>query len=227
MAKRPLPGATKTRLVPPLTEMQAADLYACFLRDTLELTRAVPGAKPVIAYAPNTTESAAYFEEAASEFERVPQKGGTLGARLDSVLSYHLAVGHDQVVAINSDSPTLPAVYLREAFQRLEDPATDVVLGPCDDGGYYLIGWKQRHARLVREVRMSTARVLDDTLSLASEEQLSVALLPSWYDVDDAYDLLRLQRDLARSIAGATHTRAYLHRTGLLRTMAKLGKNEA
>lgn len=210
MAKRPYPGQTKTRMIPALTAQEAADLYACFLQDILALARSVPGVTPFIAYAPadNTTKS--YFQELAPDFGLVPQLGADLGARLDGVLTYCLHNGYAQVVAMNSDSPTLPPAYLAQAFTRLDDPAVDVTLGPCEDGGYYLIGWKQAQPRLVRDVQMSTNHVLQDTLALAQADNLRVALLPSWYDVDELAELRRLQAELRQKPDAAQHTRQFL-----------------
>jgi hypothetical protein len=116
---------------------------------------------------------------------------------------------------MNSDSPTLPPDYLAQAFQRLDDDETDVVLGPCDDGGYYLIGWKRFHPRLVCEVQMSTAQVLQDTLALAAEEDLHVHLLPAWYDVDTPRDLQRVTAELSRPGRRARHTRRFLQSAGI------------
>ncbi len=110
---------------------------------------------------------------------------------------------------MNSDGPTLPASWLADAFSMLDGDA-DVVLGPSDDGGYYLIGMKRPVPRLLREVRMSTPRVLHDTLALAEEEGLRVSLLPTWYDVDDLSSLLRLRAELAERPDAAPHTRAFL-----------------
>jgi hypothetical protein len=111
---------------------------------------------------------------------------------------------------MNSDGPNLPAAFLARAFEALAGGA-DVVLGPCEDGGYYLIGLSRPAPRLLREVRMSTPHVLADTLELADEEGLEVALLPAWYDVDDAGSLARLAADLAGAPPElARHTRAML-----------------
>ena len=111
---------------------------------------------------------------------------------------------------MNSDSPTLPLTYLARAFEALADGA-DVTLGPSADGGYYLIGVKQPTPRLLREVRMSTPTVLADTLALAAEEGLRVELLPAWYDVDEAADLVRLAGELAAAPPEvAPRTRAFL-----------------
>jgi rSAM/selenodomain-associated transferase 1 len=208
MAKKPGPGQTKSRLTPPLSAEAAAGLYACFLRDALDLAQSVPGVTPVIAYAPPEEES--FFEEFAPKFPRIPQCGETLGERLNDVLTQCLQRGFAPVAAMNSDSPTLPAAYLALAFEKLAAADTDVVLGPCEDGGYYLIGWKRPHPRLVRNVQMSTERVLKDTLAIADAEDVHVTLLPAWYDIDDAGDFLRMQSDLASPSPFGRHTRAYL-----------------
>ncbi len=114
---------------------------------------------------------------------------------------------------MSSDSPTLPAAYVAKAFDILARDEADVVLGPCDDGGYYLIGLAQPQPRLLREVPMSTPHVLRDTLALAATAGLRAVLLPPWYDIDVADDLRRLAAELAASPPeGAHHTRAFLDR---------------
>jgi rSAM/selenodomain-associated transferase 1 len=208
MAKRPTPGRTKTRLVPPLSRQQAATLYECFLRDTIDLVRQVPNVRPVVAHLPRGEQ--AYFSKLAPDFEYYQQEGPDLGARLDNGLTHHLGLGYRRVAAVNSDGPTLPLIYLIAAFEELGKEA-DVVLGPTDDGGYYLIGLKCPAPRLLREVRMSTPQVTTDTLALAAEERLEVALLPTWYDVDDAQSLARLKAELATAPPQiAPHTQAFL-----------------
>ena len=208
MAKAPEPGATKTRLVPALTHGQAAELYECFLRDTLDLVRSLPDVSPLVAVWP--ADAAEYFQQVAPDFEQVEQRGESLAERLDHVLTTCLAAGFSSVVAINSDSPTLPRSRVTAAFERLDLPGVDIVLGPADDGGYYLIGWRRPHSHLVLDVTMSTPQVLDDTLRLAAESDLSVALLDPWYDVDEAADLVRLCEDLQAGSRFGRHTSAFL-----------------
>lgn len=208
VAKRPAPGRTKTRLTPPLQPEQAAALYECFLRDTVELMRQVPGVQPAIAYLP--VEERAYFAALAPDFELIQQEGNHLGERLDNALNHYLGRGYTRAAIMNSDGPNLPVAFLTGAFQALDDGA-DVVLGPSDDGGYYLIGLRRPAPRLLREVRMSTPEVLADTLRLAARENLRVALLPAWYDVDDSGSLERLRTELAEAPDGvARHTKALL-----------------
>ena len=208
VAKRPTAGQTKTRLCPPLSSEAAAALYECFLQDTLEIMRAVPGVARAIVYLPET--AADYFYTLAPDMLLTPQRGADLGERLDHLLTAALQAGAQQAVVMDSDSPTLPTAYVAEAFARLDGP-DDVVLGPCDDGGYYLIGLKRPQPRLLREVQMSTPFVVRDTLALAAELGLRVALLPTWYDVDTAAELARLRAELTHSAEQtARHTRAFL-----------------
>lgn len=208
VAKRPAPGRTKTRLTPPLSPEQAAALYECFLCDTLDLVRRLPEVAPAIAFLP--AEERAYFEALAPDFELVLQEGANLGERLDNALTRLLVAGYQRVAIMNSDGPTLPQACLTGAFEALSGRA-DVVLGPCDDGGYYLIGLKRPAPRLLREVRMSTPNVLSDTLAIAAEEGLRVEMLPTWYDVDDAESLEQLKAELTGAPAHvAPYTQAFL-----------------
>ena len=208
VAKQPAPGQTKTRLCPPLKPKQAAELYDCFLRDTLAAIRGVPGVQRVIGFLPEDAE--AYFQQLAPDMGLVCQRGASLGERLDNLLTGALANGSRSAVVMDSDSPTLPAAYISQAFQLLK--AADVVLGPTRDGGYYLIGLKQPQPHLLRRVQMSTPRVLEDTLALAKASGLVVSLLPAWYDVDTIADLHHLAGEIAGPDANgsAPATRAWL-----------------
>jgi len=194
VAKEPSAGKTKTRLCPPLSAADAVALYTAFLLDTLELMGQVRGVTPVIAHTP--PQAGAYFRRIApAGFELVAQHGQDLGERLDNVLRHFLERGYGQAVVMNSDGPTLPQAILQSAFVALDDPHTDVVLGPSEDGGYYLIGLKKPCAALFR-VAMSTATVREETLELARQQGLRVACLAPWYDVDTPEDLQRLAAEL-------------------------------
>ncbi len=208
VAKRPVAGQTKTRLCPPLTGEAAAALYACFLHDTLDVMRQVPDVGRGIVYLPEAAGD--YFSALAPDMQLSLQQGTDLGERLDHLLTAALEAGACQAVVMDSDSPTLPADYLVQAFDALSGP-NDVVLGPCEDGGYYLIGLKRPRPRLLRDVQMSTPYVVRDTLALAEQLDLQVALLPSWYDVDTVAELDRLRAELRDAPTHtARHTRAFL-----------------
>jgi rSAM/selenodomain-associated transferase 1 len=206
VAKRPAPGKTKTRLSPPLSAELASALYECFLFDTLDQMRQVSDAQHVIAY----LDECDYFQRLAPDFELIPQEGHDLGERLDNALTFYLSLGYERVVIMDSDSPTLPASYLSRAFQILASDV-DVVLGPCDDGGYYLIGIKRPAPRLLREVHMSTPSVAAETIALAKEEGLSLVTLPTWYDIDDLVSLARLINEMENlDSANMSHTRRFI-----------------
>jgi rSAM/selenodomain-associated transferase 1 len=223
MAKEPAVGQTKTRLCPPLTCAEAAALYEAMLRDTIELVAGpsaslragLEGVRLAIAVTP---------PGAADSFRRIsppdaillPVAGADIGDCLNQVLGRLLADGHSRAIALNSDGPTLPVATLCQAIAWLN--GADVVLGPSEDGGYYLIGLTQPRPELFRGIEWSSERVTAQTLARAEAMGLRVALLPPWYDVDTAADLDRLRAELATLPAEALpHTRRFFNRTGALR----------
>lgn len=209
VAKEPSPGLTKTRLSPPFTPEGAAEFYRCMMLDTLALMARVRAADHTVAHTP--ASACTYFESIAPDgFRLVPQQGADLGQRLANALSYHLDLGYQRAVVMNSDGPTLPLVYLEEAFWGLD--SADVTLGPGHDGGYYLIGLKQLHHELFRNIAWSTDQVVPKTLAICRRLGLGVHMLPEWYDVDVEADLERLQQELAREPGLAAHTAAFLAR---------------
>ncbi|HEX8143003.1 MAG TPA: TIGR04282 family arsenosugar biosynthesis glycosyltransferase [Pyrinomonadaceae bacterium] len=223
MTKAPRAGAVKTRLVPPLTHSEAAALSICFLRDTasnIAGVASVEAAEGIAVYTPSGAERA--FDNLLSEgFSLVVQRGESFGERLYHAAEDLLALGYESLCLIDSDSPTLPRSVLVEAVRALARPGDRVVLGPSDDGGYYLIGLKRAHRRLFEEITWSTDRVLDETVERAAEIGLEVSMLPSWYDVDDGASLARLCGELfpedtvdaaRKGLAGyeAAHTRRFL-----------------
>jgi len=193
MAKRPEAGRTKTRLSPPLTPDEAVGLYEALLRDTIRLVSSLDHVQLAIAVTP---------PDAADEFRRftppnahiLPVEGPNIGECLSQVLSRLLDRGYRAAFAINSDGPSLPRAYLQEAMRRIWD--VDVILGPSEDGGYYLIGLKESYPSLFQGVAWSTDRVAAQTLERAAALGLRVERLPPWYDVDTAADLERLQSEL-------------------------------
>lgn len=209
MAKAPWPGQVKTRLCPPLSFEAAAQLYRAFLLDKIGQVGALQ-VVPVISYAP--AEAKATFEDLApSHFSLIPQQGRDLGARLLSTFEQVFSLGCERALAIDSDTPTLPTAYLERALDLLADTRIDMVLGPSEDGGYYLIGLRQPHRELFEEISWSTSHVFSQTLQRSQEQQLRVACLEPWYDVDTPDDLKRLRLSLEQSGAGqAQHTKQFL-----------------
>jgi rSAM/selenodomain-associated transferase 1 len=160
-----------------------------------------------LAYTPPGARS--FFENLAPDgFGLVPQRGTDLGERLANGLAHHFELGYRRVVIMNSDGPTLPLAHLEEAFTGLE--RADITLGPSHDGGYYLIGMKALHAALFQGIAWSTERVIPQTMVICRGLGLTVHELPEWYDVDVEADLNRLSRDVARDLASAPRTQAFL-----------------
>jgi rSAM/selenodomain-associated transferase 1 len=194
MTKAPQAGRVKTRLTPPLLPEEAAALNTCFLRDTataIERTVKENSAQGIAVYTPVGAE-AAYAGILPESFRLVPQRGDAFGERLAAATEDLFRIGFDSLCLIDSDSPTLPEAAFAQAVQLLARAEDSIVLGPSDDGGYYLIGLKKLHRRVFEGIDWSTDRVLEQTIEAARERDLSVHLLPTWYDVDDRTTLSRL-----------------------------------
>lgn len=220
MAKVPQAGAVKTRLCPPLEPQEAARLYDAFLRDKITQVRQLHGAQPTIAYTPD--DSADFFTTLAPDFVCIPQRGADLGERLINAFAACLATGCAGALAIDSDTPTLPAAFLQQAIADVTNPDIDLVLGPSDDGGYYLIGLRTVYPELFVQMPWSTAAVREETLQRAAALGLKVALLPTWFDIDTYEDLQRLQAMLVHTEGDAPrHTRQFFRERGSCRTSQK------
>src|SRR5882724_1485110 len=223
MAKVPFAGPVKTRLTPPLSPDEAATLSTCFLRDmtTNVLGMNADGTECVVLYTPSNAE--AFLHDLLPDgFKLMAQRGETLGERLINAVAELLSIGFESVCLINSDSPTLPGEILDTAASLLAQDGDRVVLGPSEDGGYYLIGLRHPHHQLFERIAWSTGNVFAHTIERAAEINLPVELLPTWYDVDDAATLHLLCDELSlfsdgrdgqanfRGGSEAPHTRKYL-----------------
>ena len=230
MTKAPQAGRVKTRLVPPLTPEEAAELNKCFLRDTataisvccsggLRPPNAAPGDHRmplqccgVAVYTPAGAESA-YTDILPADFSLLPQRGDKFGQRLYFAVGDLFNCGFASVSLIDSDSPTVPAENFAKAIDLLSASEDRVVLGPSDDGGYYLIGVKKPHRHLFEQIDWSTDRVLNQTMQRAADIGIEVKLLPVGYDVDDSAGLRRLCDELLGGTTGAgvaPNTRKFL-----------------
>ena len=194
MTKAPRAGRVKTRLTPPLTADEAAALNVCFLRDTsaaLARTAAHGKAQGVGVYTPAGEEDA-FADILPSDFALVLQRGEAFGDRLIAAAEDLFALGYASICLINSDSPTVPTSAYAQAVEWLAAPDERIVLGPSEDGGYYLIGLNRMRRRLFEEITWSTEKVFAQTLERAQEVGVEVKLLPTGFDVDDRSTLRRL-----------------------------------
>lgn len=187
-AKEPASGRVKTRLCPPLSPQAAARLYGQFLEDVLGEMTKLPQISVALAYTPDTARP--FFQSLVHpNTHLVAQAGEDLGERLRQAFGWGLAQGAEAVLIRNSDSPDLPASLVLEAKEVLDCGRAQVVLGPCPDGGYYLVGLKTPHPQLFQGINWSSPMVLADTLAQAGRLGLAVHLLPSWLDIDTVADL--------------------------------------
>ncbi len=199
-ARAPKLGEVKTRLAQSIGDERALALYEAFLDDTCGLPPGL-GARRVLAVAGDVDHPRVAHLAKSQGLAVEPQGEGDLGERMARAVAAHVARG--PVVLIGSDAPTLPRAHLHQALDELM--AHDVVVGPSDDGGYYLIGARVNAPELFADVRWSTGDVLATTLARLAGR--SHALLPPWHDVDSADDLSRLERELSSlppSVAPAT-----------------------
>ena len=198
-AKAPIASRVKTRLQPPLTPQQAADLHRAFVLDVWESLNNIPKL-PLYLYRDEAWPSG---DEPAPRENCGIQQGSDLGERMLHCFEELQARGHDRVVIVGSDSPTLPIAYLEKGLERLRD--TDAVLGPSEDGGYYAVGCRKAVARMFAGVPWSTASTRAETERAFEREGLRCETLPDWYDIDTETDLRRLsvERNLPR------HTKAW------------------
>ena len=220
MTKAPEAGRVKTRLIPPLTPEEAAELNECFLRDTAAVISRTCSGDPrpptvaniksdsgahraplqccgIAVYTPAGAEST-YTDILPADFSLLPQRGDKFGERLYFAVKDLFKCGFEVVCLIDSDSPSVPAESFSKAVELLSTSEDRVVLGPSDDGGYYLIGVKKPHRHLFEQIDWSTERVLNQTIQRATEIELEVKLLPIGYDVDDGTSLRRLCKELLR-----------------------------
>jgi uncharacterized protein len=206
MAKAARPGAVKTRLAASLPVDAVTALYRCLLEDTMALARSLNGVATAIMSPAVDVEDLRRLVNGSMEV--VAQRGTGLAAGLESVFEYFSAEGPRRIIAFDSDSPHLPASVLQQAFEKLG--SCDLVVGPTNDGGYYLVGAKAPHPGLFAAHAMGTASALEVLLARAQELQLSMFSTDEFYDVDVTADLNRLAEDLRLAPERAPRTAAWL-----------------
>jgi rSAM/selenodomain-associated transferase 1 len=206
-AKCPLPGMVKTRLIPPLSPEQAADLYRCMLSDIMAKVTPLPDLDRFLFYEEGGA-AREYFARSSLGLTSFPQQGKDLGERMAEALRTVFAMGHSAAVVIGTDSPDLPISFIETAFDRLERGEGTAVFGPTEDGGYYLAGMMRLYRELFLDIPWSSAAVLRETLKRAKEAGIGSSLLPIWHDVDTAADLDR--PELSDEGNGAPLTREFI-----------------
>lgn len=206
MAKAPLPGVCKTRLARHVGPERAAALYQRFLLDTIDLARQVPGAQ-VSAVCPDAAHLGILRELLPEAVHVEVQEGEGLLAGLASAFASHYRRGFRRIVVVDGDSPTLPPERIAKALRLLADH--DLVLGPCDDGGYFLIGARAPRPELFSGVSYRGETICAQTAERGRDLGLSVAFTAPWYDVDTREDFDRLLAELRTNGAPDSEVTSY------------------
>jgi len=206
MAKAPRPGSVKTRLAQHLSLQAVTELYRCLLNDTIALAQVLDHVEVAIMCPASDVEELSRAVDKTVPI--VAQTGLGLAAGLTSVFAHFASRDHQRVIAFNSDSPHLPASELVTAFDILE--ASDLVVGPTHDGGYYLVGAGACHPGLFTSDGMGTGNALETLLGRAHALGLSAQLTGRFYDIDVAADLSQLADELQRVPGKAPRTAKWL-----------------
>lgn len=209
LAKAPVPGRVKTRLCPPATAEEAADVAAAALLDTLDAAAAVPGARTLVAFA-GTLVDAARAQEVEAALRRADvtaQRGADLAARIVAAHTDAAALHPGRPsLQIGMDTPQVGAALLTGCLVRLAD--ADAVLGLAPDGGWWALGLRDPAAAApVAGVPTSRTDTGERTLHALRDSGLRVALLPELTDVDTADDALAV----AAEVPGSRFGRAVDH----------------
>ena len=203
-ARAPVIGCVKSRLRPPLTAEEACALHLAALRDTAEMMeRSQPNLTKWIFWSESPPREA--VTDLPASLRNTTQCEGDLGRRMQDAFARTLGTGARRTVIIGSDSPHMPAERLSQAFGALE--ASDLVLGPAEDGGFYLIGSRRFESRVLEAVEWGGAEVLQQTRVNAARCGYSMSLLDPWYDLDRWQDVERL-RDSGAAVP--RHLQAFL-----------------
>jgi len=211
MMKAPRVGHMKTRLAAAYSAERIVALYTALVEDTIELIRGLAVGIVAICPAGDEMELSHWLPR---DVTIVAQRGAGLAAALDSTFELLCTESGRSVIAFNADSPHVPAAALESAFESLQ--TSDLVVGPCDDGGYYLVGAKKPHPGLFDATTLGRASACATLLADADRLGLRVALGVEHYDIDVPGDVIRLARELRGEPSRSPRTAAILARWGAL-----------
>lgn len=193
-AKYPQPGRVKTRMTPPLTPEQAAGIHCASLLAVCERINALTDVETILVVTP---------DEQLDKFKKIvpdnvddywTQGAGDLGERLTRAVDRAFSQDADAVILLGADSPTTPNEIFLQTIGLLSKH--DAVLGPCEDGGYYLLALSKPLPALFQNIDWGSENVADQTRARAADGAIDLSELKTWYDLDRYEDLVRAQRDL-------------------------------
>lgn len=194
-ARTPKLGSVKTRLSPPLTAEQALTLHRALVEDTLDHFGSIARpelSKLLLLSEPLEDPGSLSIPEGWTTTVQAP---GGLGDKLANLFQSGFQRGVRRLVVLGSDSPTVPREVIHEAFDDLEH--RKVVIGPAEDGGYYLLGCSEWIPELFQNIDWGTRAVLEQTMNIVKAKELPVSTLIPWYDIDRNEDLQKLRQEIA------------------------------
>ncbi|MHC6179803.1 TIGR04282 family arsenosugar biosynthesis glycosyltransferase [Clostridium sp. JNZ X4-2] len=190
MTRVPIPGKTKTRLMEFLTGEECAKLHTRFLLDVFRVCSMLgSGIDIYLTYTPK--ENLSYMRDIIPSYINIfPQSGNDLGNKMDNAINKVLYKGYEKVILIGTDIPEIQPSYIKKAFYILEDK--DVCLGPTEDGGYYLIGMKERYSEIFsNNIRWGKKSVIEGTMDIANRSNKTIGFTHKCCDIDTKSDLIK------------------------------------
>src|SRR5258705_5977330 len=188
MAKAPIAGSVKTRLLPYLSAAEAGELARSLLLDQLSHLRAIETVDLYVAFTP-LHEEALMKQLVPAPFQLFLQSEGDLGARMQNVFAQLFGKGHQAIVLIGADLMPVPLEYFGQAYDYLDGPEPRVVLGPSRDGGYYLVGLNRPMPAMFENMTWSHDQVFTQTVIKLADLDIETRQLPIWFDIDTPDDL--------------------------------------
>ena len=193
--KAPVAGRVKTRLQPNLSPDKIVELYKSFVTEIISKCVRLKEVDKFLGCAPTRDNNFLREITATYRLKSFDQKGKNLGEKIINAFQDHFKKGYKEIVLIGSDSPTMPIEYIKKAFLKLKK--NDFVIGPCCDGGLYLVGAKKKIiSEIFQDMPWDTSEVLNKTLKKVNSLDIRFSMLPFWYDVDTINDLRFLENHL-------------------------------
>ncbi|HNX82354.1 MAG TPA: TIGR04282 family arsenosugar biosynthesis glycosyltransferase [Candidatus Omnitrophota bacterium] len=195
-SKAPLPGIAKTRLSPPLNTQETNELARCFILDTIAKYKKIKYATCYLAYTPKKGRK--FFTTYLPYSHLLLQTKRKLGTKILDATKTIFAKGYRNIVCIATDSPDLPVCFVKKAFQILNSKKNTMVIGPCLDKGFYLIGMNStQDISFLKDFDWGRQHIAKDLIHAGEKCCNKIAILPVWFDVDDFNAVVKLAKRLS------------------------------